>query len=342
MKLYNHSQAPNPRRVRIFMAEKGISLPMEEIDLMAGKNRAPEFLAKNPSGGLPVLELDDGGCIAESVAICRYLEGQHPEPNLMGRNPREQAEIEMWNRRMELELFGSIGQTVRNTHPMFKERLRQFPEYGEAQRAVTHLGPVLDDLADITQHAAQAGLDGLQVLAVGLAVDLDVHPGLDGGVGRPVRCVLAARAGVDVQDLQQLAGDVTADQQLGVDDDVDAAVLAGQLVGDRVDEEGHVVGDDLHDRVPRGPAVLVHGRREDPDPGCPLRTGGRQFAVRVGSAGHVDGISPEEVLRGHPTVVAMEERRVLGIVEHARRLRRAVYQVSLGVVELAEHRRSHH
>ena len=64
MKLYNHSQAPNPRRVRIFMAEKGISLPMEEIDLMAGKNRAPEFLAKNPSGGLPVLELDDGGCIA--------------------------------------------------------------------------------------------------------------------------------------------------------------------------------------------------------------------------------------------------------------------------------------
>src|SRR6516164_4614177 len=88
MKLYNHSQAPNPRRVRIFMAEKGISLPMEEIDLMAGKNRTPEFLAKNPSGGLPVLELDDGGCIAESVAICRYLEGQHPEPNLMGRNPR--------------------------------------------------------------------------------------------------------------------------------------------------------------------------------------------------------------------------------------------------------------
>src|SRR5262249_52663857 len=93
MKLYNHSQAPTPRRVRIFMAEKGISLPMEEVDLMAGKNRTPEFLAKNPSGGLPVLELDDGGCIAESVAICRYLEGQHPEPNLMGRNPRQQAKI---------------------------------------------------------------------------------------------------------------------------------------------------------------------------------------------------------------------------------------------------------
>ena len=136
MKLYNHSQAPNPRRVRIFLAEKGASLPMEEIDLMAGKNRTPEFLAKNPSGGLPVLELDDGTCIAESVAICRYLEGLHPEPNLMGRNPREQAEIEMWNRRMELELFAGIGQTIRNTHPMFKEQLRQFPDYGEAQRPV--------------------------------------------------------------------------------------------------------------------------------------------------------------------------------------------------------------
>jgi glutathione S-transferase len=136
MKLYNHSQAPNPRRVRIFLAEKGISLPLEEVDLLAGQNRTPEFLAKNPSGGLPVLELDDRSCLAESVAICRYLEAQHPEPNLMGRDPREQAEIEMWNRRMELELFAAIGQTVRNTHPMFKDRLQQFPDYGEGQRAV--------------------------------------------------------------------------------------------------------------------------------------------------------------------------------------------------------------
>ena len=135
MKLYNHSMAPNPRRVRIFLAEKGISLPTEEVDLMAGKNRSPDFLAKNPSGGLPVLELDDGACLAESVAICRYLEGLRPEPNLMGRDPREQAEIEMWNRRIELELFAAVGQTVRNTHPMFKDRFRQFPDYGEVQRA---------------------------------------------------------------------------------------------------------------------------------------------------------------------------------------------------------------
>src|SRR5262249_60128886 len=78
MKLYNHPQAPNPRRVRIFLAEKGISLPLEEVDLLAGKNRTPEFLAKNPSGGLPVLELDDGSCLAGSVALFRYLAAHHP------------------------------------------------------------------------------------------------------------------------------------------------------------------------------------------------------------------------------------------------------------------------
>lgn len=134
MKLYNHPMAPNPRRVRIFLAEKGIQLPTEEVDLLAGQQRVPEFLAKNPSGGVPVLELDDGSCLSESVAICRYLEGLHPEPNLMGRDPREQAEIEMWNRRMEFELFSAVGQVVRNTHPMMKQFFQQFPEYGEAQR----------------------------------------------------------------------------------------------------------------------------------------------------------------------------------------------------------------
>src|SRR5262249_32515946 len=104
MKLYNHALAPNPRRVRIFAAEKGIELTLQDVDVLAGQSRTPEFLAKNPSGGVPVLELEDGSCLAESVAICRYLEGLHPEPNLFGRDLREQAQIEMWNRRMELEL----------------------------------------------------------------------------------------------------------------------------------------------------------------------------------------------------------------------------------------------
>jgi len=138
MKLYNHSLAPNPRRVRIFAAEKGINLTLEDVDILAGQSRTPEFLAKNSSGGVPVLELDDGSHLSESVAICRYLEGLHPEPNLLGRDLGEQADIERWNRRMELELFAAIGRTVQNTSPIFQGRFKQFPEYGEAQRAVVY------------------------------------------------------------------------------------------------------------------------------------------------------------------------------------------------------------
>jgi len=107
MKLYNYTLAPNPRRVRIFAAEKGINLTLEDVDILAGQSRTPEFLAKNSSGGVPVLELDDGSHLSESVAICRYLEGLHPEPNLLGRDLREQADIERWNRQMELELSRS-------------------------------------------------------------------------------------------------------------------------------------------------------------------------------------------------------------------------------------------
>ena len=84
VKLYNHSMAPNPRRVRIFAAEKGIELALEEINILAGQSRTPEFLAKNSSGAVPVLELDDGSYLSESVAICRYLEGLQPAPNLLG------------------------------------------------------------------------------------------------------------------------------------------------------------------------------------------------------------------------------------------------------------------
>ena len=84
MKIYDRPLAPNPRRLRIFVAEKGLKIPYEMVE--GNRNRQPEFLAKNPAGSLPVLELDDGSCIAESVAICRYLEGLHPEPNLLGRD----------------------------------------------------------------------------------------------------------------------------------------------------------------------------------------------------------------------------------------------------------------
>ena len=134
MKIYGFALAPNPRRLRIFVAEKGLKIPSEEVDISQGKNRTPEMLAKNPAGGLPFMELDDGSYLAESVAICRYLEGLHPEPNLLGKDNREQAEIEMWNRRVELNLFGPVARTFQNTSDFFKGRIKQFPEYGAAQR----------------------------------------------------------------------------------------------------------------------------------------------------------------------------------------------------------------
>ena len=102
--------------------KRASSFRLKRVDILAGQSRMPEFLAKNSSGGVPVLELDDGSYLSESVAICRYLEGLHPEPNLLGRDLREQAEIERWNRRMELELFAAIGRTVQNTSPIFQGR----------------------------------------------------------------------------------------------------------------------------------------------------------------------------------------------------------------------------
>jgi glutathione S-transferase len=95
------------------------------------------MLAKNPAGGLPVMELDDGTHMAESVAICRYLEGLHPEPNLMGKDSREQSMIEMWNRRVELGLFAAAARAFQHTNELFKARIKQFPEYGETQRETT-------------------------------------------------------------------------------------------------------------------------------------------------------------------------------------------------------------
>lgn len=108
MKLYEMTGAPNPRRVRIFIAEKGIEMEYVQVDMAAGEHKTPEFLAKNPSGKIPVLETDEG-FIAESVAICRYLEAIHPEPNLFGATPFELGRVEMFNRIYELELWTQIG-----------------------------------------------------------------------------------------------------------------------------------------------------------------------------------------------------------------------------------------
>jgi len=134
MKLYDASTAPNPRRVRIFLAEKGISVPVDQVDIVSAQNRSPEFRAKNAMGTLPVLELDDGTTIAESVAICRYFEELQPEPPLMGTDAKDRAVVEMWQRRMEYEVFLPITQVFRNGHAFFKGRIPQVPEYGEVCR----------------------------------------------------------------------------------------------------------------------------------------------------------------------------------------------------------------
>ena len=110
MKLYDSPSAPNPRRVNIFAAEKGIELESVVIDMRAGEHKTAEFLAKNPSGKIPVLEIEDGICIGETVAICRYLESRVPSPNLFGETAVEIALIEMQNRFIEFELFSAIGQ----------------------------------------------------------------------------------------------------------------------------------------------------------------------------------------------------------------------------------------
>ncbi len=109
MKLYDYPGAPNPRRVKIFAAEKSINLEFVNCDMSKREHKTPEFLKKNPSGKIPVLELDDGRCISESVAICRYLESIKPEPNLFGKDPFELAFVESRNRHIELELWTQIG-----------------------------------------------------------------------------------------------------------------------------------------------------------------------------------------------------------------------------------------
>ena len=150
MKIYDSKTAPNPRRVRVFVAEKGIQIPYEEVDLGKAINRGEEFRKKNPSGTVPVLELDDGTCISETVAICRYLEELHPNPPLMGVDAKDRAIVEMWQRRMELELLIPVANAFRQRHEFFKGKIRQTPEFAEAQKkdAEERLARLNDELAN--------------------------------------------------------------------------------------------------------------------------------------------------------------------------------------------------
>lgn len=135
MKLYDSPFAPNARRVRIFLAEKGVDVARVSVDLAKLQQRSDEYGAVNPFQIIPALEFDDGSVLTESIAICRYFDDMHPEPALFGRTPRERAEVEMWQRLAEFQLLMSVAQTFRHTHPAMRDMENpQIPQWAEVNR----------------------------------------------------------------------------------------------------------------------------------------------------------------------------------------------------------------
>ncbi|MCK6556152.1 glutathione S-transferase family protein [Candidatus Binatia bacterium] len=156
MKLYDFALAPNPKRVRVYLAEKGIQVPVEQVDIITGQNRSPEFLKKNPLGGLPVLELDDGTVLTESLAIMEYLEELHPNPPMIGSDPLERARVRRLERIAELGVLWNVAGVFQNTHPFWAGRLKQSAE--AAENAVGRLRANLKVLdAEIGQKPFAAG-----------------------------------------------------------------------------------------------------------------------------------------------------------------------------------------
>lgn len=164
MKLYDGAAA-SPRRVRIYLAAKGLELPTETVDLAAGENLSPGFLAKNPAGMTPALELDDGTVLSESMAICRYLEALHPDPPLFGRTPTEIGLVEMWSRRVELEGMRPLFDVFRNLATLPRVVERPIPG------AVGMPRP-----GDRVVQSQEVAARGLRIWG-GLAAQLDAHLG---------------------------------------------------------------------------------------------------------------------------------------------------------------------
>jgi glutathione S-transferase len=135
LKLYGAPMpAPNPRRVRIFLAEKGIDLPETPVDIMKREHKSDEHRARNSLGQVPTLELDDGTCISETVAICRYFDETQPDPPLFGRTPAEKALIDMWIRRVEFTVMNPVGMYWRHAHSFTARLLNQFKDFGESNK----------------------------------------------------------------------------------------------------------------------------------------------------------------------------------------------------------------
>ena len=166
MILHDLPSGMHPRRVRIFMAEKGISITRREVDVAKHANAQPEFLRLNPLGKLPVLELDDGTSISESLAICRHLEELHPTPPLLGSTSRERAQIDMWTLRMEFELSRPVAQVFLHTSDFYRNRIEQVPEV--ARHARGHALATmqwLDGALAARQHLAGDGYSMADIVA---------------------------------------------------------------------------------------------------------------------------------------------------------------------------------
>lgn len=134
MKLYDFAFAPNPRKVRVYLAEKGLTIPIEPVNIGAGESHTPEFLKKNPLGGVPVLELDDGSFLTESLTIMEYLEELHPTPPMIGTSPLERARVRELERITEIGVMQRVGTIFQNTSPFFADRVKQSAEAAESAR----------------------------------------------------------------------------------------------------------------------------------------------------------------------------------------------------------------
>ncbi|MFL5178015.1 MAG: glutathione S-transferase family protein [Microvirga sp.] len=185
MKLYDAGRAPNPRRVRVFLAEKGVTVPIISIDLARLEHKAPAYVAINPLQRTPALELDDGTVISESIAICRYFEELHAEPPLFGTGALERARVEMWQRRLEFGLLGTVAAVFRHLHPAMAEmEVPQVAAWGETNkpRVIEFLRFLDGDLADrrfiagdrfsIADITGLVGLDFMKLAKLSLPDDL--------------------------------------------------------------------------------------------------------------------------------------------------------------------------
>ena len=192
MKLYDFKGAPNPRRVRMFLAEKGVSVPVRQVDLMAREQHGDAYRAINPWCTVPVLELDDGACIREAMTICRYIEAIHPEPALLGTTPVEQAAIGAWEHKFEVDGLIAVGEVLRNSVDAFAGRAlpgpvshEQIPALADrGRRRIAHFMDLLNERLGESEHVAGPGFSVADITAF-VAVDFAARVEKDIPDGHP-------------------------------------------------------------------------------------------------------------------------------------------------------------